>query len=459
MPKFNLKKGYNLNLEGKPIDEIIEVSSPDIIKVDPNHYKYIKPKLLVKVGDSVKVGSPLFYDKNNPDINHASPCSGKIKNIEYGERRKILGVDIENDKEYNQIELKFREKLLSLSSIPSLDKESTKKIINESGMWPLIRQRPFSKIADINSSPKSIFISMTPTYPLAANQAFVLENSNNGDGFIEGIDALSNLTDGNINVILSEDQDPSLLDTIDKVKIHYFSGPHPSGNVGVHIHYIDPISSKEDTVWYVTPQDVLKIGKVFLDAKIEKRKIITMGGPGCKSPSYLKIYEGTPISHLNEVRELEIDQSCTLISGDVLSGTHINIDDTLDFYDESFTILNNKEDRYFLGWLLPGFKNFTLTNTYVSKLLNDNNRIDHNMLNGSKRAIIPMGLWEKMLPMDLLPNFIIRSILAKDIEDMERLGIYECSSEDFALCALVCQSKIEVSQIIQDGLDLMYEEG
>ena len=458
MSTFNLKKGYNLNLDGQPSKEIFEISAPDIVRLNPNNYKYIKPKLLVKENDLVQVGSSIFYDKNNPDINYVSPCSGIIKNIDYGERRKILSIDIENDKEYNQIELEKRKKLISLSSIKSLDRESTKEIINESGMWSLIRQRPFSKIADINSSPKSIFISMNPTYPLAGNQIFMLEN-NDGEGFIEGIDALSNLTDGDINIILSEDQDPSLLNTIDNVKIHYFTGPHPSGNVGIHIHHIDPISSKNDTVWYLSPQDVSKIGKVFLDGKIRNRKVITMGGPGCKSPSYLKIYNGTPINSINENRELEIDESCILISGSVLSGTYMSINDSLNYYDECFTILKNKNDRHFLGWLLPGFKKFTLTNTYVSKLLSASDSIDHNMLNGSKRAIIPMGLWEKMLPMDLLPNFIIRSIIAKDIEDMERLGIYECSSEDFALCALVCQSKIEVSQIIQDGLDLMYEEG
>ena len=458
MPAFNLKKGYNLNLDGKPTNEIIELSIPDIVKLNPNNYKYIKPKLLVKVNDLVQVGSPIFYDKNNPDINHVSPCSGKIKNIEYGERRKVLSVDIENDKEYNQIELEKCNRLLQLSSIQNLDIGSTKKIINEAGMWPLIRQRPFSKIADINSSPKSIFISMAPTYPLAGDQIFILENDK-AEGFIEGIDALSNLTDGNINIILSDGQDPSLLNTIDNVKIHYFAGPHPSGNVGIHIHHIDPISSKDDVVWYVSAQDVSRIGKVFLNRKIDNTKVITMGGPGCKTPSYLKIYNGTPVSDINQDRELKIDKNCTLISGNVLSGSYISIDDVLNYYDECFTILKNKDNRYFLGWLLPGFKNFTLTNAYVSKLLNTNNKINHNMLNGSKRAIIPMGLWEKMLPMELLPNFIIRSILAKDIEDMERLGIYECSSEDFALCALICQSKIEVSQIIQDGLDLMHEEG
>ena len=458
MSRFNLKKGYDLNLDGKPIEEIFEISAPDIVRINPNNYKYIKPKLLLKIDDSVQVGSPLFYDKNNTDTNYTSPCSGKIKNIEYGERRKILSIDIANDKEYTQIELEKHKRLLSLSSIQNLDRESTKIIINESGMWPLIRQRPFSKIADISSNPKSIFIAMNPTYPLAGNQSFILE-SDNGEGFIEGIDALSNLTDGDINIILSEEQTPSLLNTIDGIKIHYFKGPHPSGNVGVHIHHIDPIASKEDVVWYVSAQNVSKIGKVFLNGKIDNTKIITIGGPGCDSPSYLKIYNGTPVKHIVQERELKIDDNCVLISGDVLSGSYADIDQALNCYDECFTILKNKNERHFLGWLLPGFKNFTLTNTYISRLLGSNNKIDHNMLNGSKRAIIPMGLWEKMLPMDLLPNFLIRSILAQDIEDMERLGIYECSSEDFALCALICQSKIEVSQIIEDGLDLIYEEG
>jgi Na+-transporting NADH:ubiquinone oxidoreductase subunit A len=457
MAIFNLQKGYDLHLEGKPEKEIIKISSADIIKVNPHIFKYTKPKVMVKVDDSVQVGSLLFFDKNNPTTNYASPCSGKIKSIDYGQKRKVLSINIENDKKYTQIELTELDKLFGLSSIKDLKEESTKKIINEAGMWPLIRQRPFSKVADINSSPKSIFISMKPTDPLAVDQLFTLNH--NSVGFLEGIDAVSNLTKGDINIVLDKNQDPSMLDSLDKVKIHYFSGPHPSGNVGIHMHYIDPISSKDDVAWYLSVQDVCNIGKLFVDSLINTTKIISMGGPGCKKPSYLEIYNGTPISHINKELELDINDSCVLISGSVLSGHYINLDHSLGFYHESLTILKNNNERHFLGWLLPGFNKFTLTNTFVSKFLKSNGSITHNMKNGSNRAILPIGLWEKVLPMDILPNFLIRSILAADIEDMERLGIYECAEEDFALCSLICQSKIEVSQIIQEGLDLMYEEG
>ena len=457
MTTFNLKKGYDLKLDGNPEKKIIEISAPEIVSINPQVFKYIKPKVVVKVDDSVKVGSLLFFDKNNPDINHVSPCSGKIKSIDYGERRKVLSINIENDKEYNQVELSNLDKLFSLSSIKNLKEGSTKKIINEAGMWPLIRQRPFSKVADIDSSPKSIFISMKPTEPLAADQVFVLEH--NSIGFLEGIDALSNLTKGDINIVLDEKQDPSMLDSLDKVNIHYFSGPHPSGNVGIHMHYIDPISSKEDSIWYLSVQDVCKIGRLFVDGLISTTKIITMGGPGCINPSYLEVFDGTPVSHINNEIELNIDESCIIISGIVLSGNYINLDNSINFYHETLTLLKNKNERHFLGWLLPGFNKFTLTNTFLSKLFQTNNKIDHNMKNGSNRAIVPIGMWEKVLPMDILPNFLIRSILAADIEDMEKLGIYECSEEDFALCSLICQSKVEVSQIIQEGLDLMYEEG
>ena len=457
MANFNLHKGYDLKLKGVPKKEIIVMSAPDIVKVSPQNFKYIRPKVVVKVDDLVQVGSLLFFDKNNPNINHVSPCSGKVKNIDYGEKRKVLSINIENDKQYTQVELKNLDKLYSLSSIKNLSNDSTKKIINEAGMWPLIRQRPFSKIPDINLSPKSIFISMKPTDPLAADQLFVLEH--NSVGFIEGIDVLSNLTDGDINIVLDVGQDASMLDSLDKVKIHHFSGPHPSGNVGIHIHHIDPISSKDDFVWYLSVQDVCKIGRLFVDGIISTTKIISMGGPGCKNPSYLEIYNGTSLSDINDELELNIDDSCVLISGSVLSGKYITIKESLNFYHESLSMLRNNQERHFLGWLLPGFDKFTLTNTFVSKLFNSNHNINHNMKNGSNRAIVPIGLWEQVLPMDILPNFLIRSILAADIEDMEKLGIYECSPEDFALCSLICQSKTEVSQIIQEGLDLMYKEG
>ena len=457
MATFNLKKGYDLDLKGKPQKEFVSISTPDIVKVNPQDFKYIRPKITVKIDDLVKVGTLLFFDKNNPDIKHVSPCSGKIKSIDYGERRKVLGINIENDKEYAQVELQKLDKLYSLSSINNLSKDSTKEIINEAGMWPLIRQRPFSKIPHLDSSPKSIFISMKPTDPFSLDQLFILDH--NSIGFLEGIDAISNLTDGDINVILDVNQDPSMLESLDKVKIHYFSGPHPSGNVGVHIHYIDPISSKDDSVWYLSVQDVCKIGRLFVDGIINTTKIVSMGGPSCQKPSYLEIYNGTSLSHINDDLELNIDDSCVLISGSVLSGEYIDLQKSLSFYHETLSMLQNDKERHFLGWLLPGFNAFTLTNTFVSKVLNSNHSINHNMKNGSNRAIVPIGLWEKMLPMDILPNFLVRSILAADIEDMEKLGIYECAAEDFALCSLICQSKVEVSQIIQEGLDLMYKEG
>ena len=457
MAIFNLKKGYDLNLKGKPQKEIISVSIPDIVKVNPQDFKYIRPKVTVKIDDLVKVGTLLFFDKNDPDIKHVSPCSGKIKSIDYGERRKVLSINIENDKEYAQVELKKLDALYSLSSINNLTKDSTKEIINEAGMWPLIRQRPFSKIPNLDSSPKSIFISMKPTDPLALDQLFVLDH--NSVGFLEGIDAISNLTDGNINVVLDVNQDPSMLESLDKVKVHHFSGPHPSGNVGIHIHYIDPISSKDDSVWYLSIQDVCKIGRLFVDGIINTTKVVSMGGPSCKNPAYLEIYNGTSVSHINDELKLDVNESCVLISGSVLSGKYIDLEKSLSFYDESLSMLKNNKERHFLGWLLPGFNTFTLTNTFISKLFNSNNTTNHNMKNGSNRAIVPIGLWEKVLPMDILPNFLIRSILAADIEDMEKLGIYECDPEDFALCSLICQSKVEVSQIIQEGLDLMYNEG
>ena len=456
MSTFDLKKGYNLFIGTEPEQNITEISSPELIKINPFDFKYIKPKSLVKVGDKVLVGTPILMDKNNPDFKYTSPCSGSIDEIDYGERRKLNSINIKNDHQYEQLEqtiLKQNEH----KTVKSMDVDILKNIILESGLWCTIRRRPFSTIPSIDKPPKSIFVSFTPTYPLAGDQSFILNHDSNG--FFQGLDILSRLTDGFVHLCMGRGQKIPHLDSLKKVKVHYFSGPHPSGNIGVQIHHIDPISNRNDYVWYIHPQDICSLGKLFQTNLINSSKVITIGGTGCTSPQYVKIKRGTPVNHILKELNLDIDDRSCFISGDVLSGKKITTEHSVGFYDECITILKEEKTREFLGWLSFGFNKFTITNSYLSRF--NVNRPSHKgtMKNGSERPIVPIGLWEKMLPMDILPTFLIKSILAEDIEDMERLGIYETAGEDFALCSFICQSKVEVSQIIENGLKLVHDDG
>ena len=246
------------------------------------------------------------------------------------------------------------------------------------------------------------------------------------------------------------------LDLDSNVNVNYFSGPHPSGNIGVHIHHLQPIANRDDLVYYLSLQDMISMVKTYNSGKYHFNKIVSCGGTGLDRPSYYKIRRGTLI------RDIVGDIDSTIyriISGDVLSGKATSLDDSLNSFDEILSVIPEIKEREFVGWALPGLKKYSLSNTFVSSALGLQSSNLETGLNGSIRAIIPFGRWEKVLPMDIYPDFLVKSILAKDIDQMEKLGIYECDPEDFALCAFSCQSKIEVSSIIQNGLDFVELEG
>ena len=433
MKRFVIKKGHNLIVEGAPDKSVVDVKDSNIIAFNPSAIKNIKVKLLVKKGDFVKIGTPLFFDKKNDKALFASSCSGTIKDIVFGPRRIVERIEVDNDKK-NESEI--------------LNNNVNKENLLNSGLWTYLRQRPYSKIPHYSSNPKSIFISAMPTEPFALDNKYLF---NQLTYLQKGIDCLKEIFDCPINLSVSD----NTFDSLSNVNFYNFNTLHPAGNVGIQIHHIDPIKDSTDYRWYLSLQDLDRMGQFFETGIYPNYKYLSIGGNAGNNQAIYKMLIGTPISHMQDINTKNI----RIISGDILSGKETISENSINYHDEVLSIITTDTKKEFLGWLMPGIKKYSLSNTFLSKLISNKKSILNTKKNGSVRTIIPMGNWDKVLPMDILPEFLVKNILANDIEMMEKLGIYECSPEDFALCSFVCQSKVEVSDIIESGLDIMEVEG
>ena len=444
--KFLIKKGLDLKIKGYPAASTQQVSLPSSACIDPRIFKGIKPKLTVNVGDEVLIGTQLFFDKNNPECKFVSQHSGKIKDIKFGKRRVVENIVIETDGHDKCKEYDF--------NLDTRNAVNIRKILIETGMWTFLRQRPFSKIPLSSSSPKALFVSTMSTAPNSFDFSNILKDRSKD--FVKGIKMLSLMLDVKINICSSIEAQEAFNFGNSNVDLHQFKGPHPSGNVGIHIHKIDPIKDKNDTVWYINPQDVSDIGSFFNnDGRIFNRKNIAVSGEGVENPSHASIYKDSSAKDI--LSNYNITDGSSVVSGDILSGCIIDLDSSMSRYHDTLSICLNKVERKFMGWLDPGFNALTASRTFLSSIFSNKIFSSNMALNGSRRSIIPFGYWEDVLPLDVLPTFLVKSILANDIEEMEELGIYECDPEDFALCSFVCQSKLEVSSIIESGL-LFVEE-
>jgi Na+-transporting NADH:ubiquinone oxidoreductase subunit A len=445
--EIRLKKGLNIHLLGDA-DKVYASTKPtEKYVVKPTDFHGLMPKLCVKVGDKLKAGTPLFYDKYNEKINFCSPISGAVTDIVRGEKRKIMEVVIKADTEivYEQF---------TTASADSLSREQIIKTMLKAGIWPFVRQKPYDIIANPADMPKAIFISTFSTAPLAIDNDFALYGMD--ELFQKGLDYIVKLSSGKTHLNTDGNTNPSKVFSAAKgVQINKVSGPHPAGNVGVQIHQIDPIN-KGDVVWYLHPQDVIAIARLFTVGKYDVSRIVALCGSQIQKPRYYRSIAGACISNL--LNENTKDGKSRIISGDILSGTQINTDGCLGFYDSQLTVVPEGDEAEFLGWMLPGLHKFSASKTFLSWLFPSKKyNLDTNM-HGEERAYVMTGEYEKVLPMDIYPTHLIKAIMIEDVELMENLGIYEVSPEDLALCEFVCTSKIEVQSIIRQGLDLVRKE-
>ena len=445
--EIRLKKGLNIHLLGDA-DKVYASTKPtEKYVVKPTDFHGLMPKLCVKVGDKVKAGTPLFYDKYNEKINFCSPINGEVTDIVRGEKRKIMEVVIKADTEivYEQF---------TTASADSLSREQIIEAMLKAGIWPFVRQKPYDIIANPVDMPKAIFISTFSTAPLAIDNDFALYGMD--ELFQKGLDYIVKLSNGKTHLNTDGNTNPSKVFSAAKgVQINKISGPHPAGNVGVQIHQIDPIN-KGDVVWYLHPQDVIAIARLFTAGKYDVSKIVALCGSQIQKPRYYRSIAGACISNL--LNENTKDGKSRIISGDILSGTQINTDGCLGFYDSQLTVVPEGDEAEFLGWMLPGLHKFSASKTFLSWLFPSKKyNLDTNM-HGEERAYVMTGEYEKVLPMDIYPTHLIKACMIEDVELMENLGIYEVSPEDLALCEFVCTSKIEVQSIIRQGLDLVRKE-
>ncbi|PIP53944.1 MAG: NADH:ubiquinone reductase (Na(+)-transporting) subunit A [Bacteroidetes bacterium CG23_combo_of_CG06-09_8_20_14_all_32_9] len=444
---IKLIKGLNIRIKGKVKNIFLPCVKSQWVALKPDDFKGVIPKLLLKPGDLVKAGTPVFCDKLNPEVKFASPVSGKVFAVNRGERRKILEIVIETDGKQEYIQHK-------ISEIETLSRQNVIDEMLDNGLWAYIIQRPFGIIANHNAPPKAIFISGFDTAPLAPDIDFILKGQE--ENLQAGINILQKLTNGKIYVgINGKSVNPSIFEKIKGIEITRFSGPHPAGNVGIQIHHISPVN-KGEIVWVIAPADVVIIGKYFSKGIYDVSRIIALTGSEVINTGYVKTVAGTQISFIGKNNLSKIEKR--FISGNVLTGTTIPENGYLGFYHNMITVIPEGNYYEFLGWIMPGFKKFSSTRTFASWLTPKKEYTLDTNYHGAERAFVMTGKYEKVVPMDILPQHLIKAALIEDIELMENLGIYEVVEEDLALCEFVCTSKIEVQAILRKALDFVKKE-
>lgn len=443
--RINIKKGLQIPLMGEPEAIFRGIISSDSVSIYPGDFCGVVPKLAVKINDRVKAGSPLFHDKNHIDMLFASPVSGTITAVERGEKRRILHIEIKADREteYENFEKK---------PIPTLSADEVKASIMEAGIWFLIKQRPYDVVANPDKTPRDIFVTAFDSAPLAPSYNFILEGQE--ADLQTGLDALAKLTSGKVYLSVRPQPRNEASLNAKNVVVTEFAGPHPAGNVGVQINRLSPVNRGE-TVWALNALDVAVIGRLFRKGIVDLTRTVALSGSEVKQTGYYKMVPGTQLSALFEDNVTE-GIPLRYISGNVLTGTKIEKNGSLRAYHSQITVIpEGKNIHETLGWASFSSNRYSAGCTYPH--LKKKYRLDARIL-GGLRAIIVSNEYDKVFPMDIYPEQLLKAIIAFNIDKMENLGIYEVAPEDFALCEFVDTSKLEIQRIVRAGLDLLRKE-
>lgn len=443
---IKLRKGLDINLKGKAAAEVMSVKEPGFYALIPDDFTGVTPKVVVKEQEYVMAGGPLFVDKNHPELKFVSPVSGVVTSVERGARRKVMSITVEAAAEQDYEEFGKKD-------VSKMSGEQVKEALLNGGMFAFIKQRPYDVVADPTVAPRAIFVSAFDSNPLAPEFEMALKGEE--ANFQTGLDALAKMAKTYLSI--SVKQNAAALTQAKNVEINVFDGPHPAGNVGVQINHIAPVN-KGETVWTIDPQAVIFIGRLFNTGHVDMTRTVAVTGSEVKKPAYCKLKVG---ALLTDVFAGNVNTSCELryISGNVLTGKQIAANGFLGAFHSQVTVIPEGNDVHeMLGWIMPRFNEFSTSRSYFSWLMGKKEyRLDAR-IKGGERHMIMSNEYDRVLPMDIMPEYLIKAIIAGDIDQMEALGIYEVAPEDFAICEFVCSSKMELQRIVREGLDMLRRE-
>ena len=444
---IKLRKGLDINLKGKAAAEVKPVKEPGFYALIPDDFTGVSPKVVVKEQEYVMAGGPLFIDKNHPEVKFVSPVSGVVTSVERGARRKVMSITVEAAAEQDFEEFGRKE-------VASMDAQAVKEALLESGMFAFVRQRPYDVIADPSVAPRAIFVSAFDSSPLAPDFEFVLKGQE--ADFQTGLSALAKIAKTYLGV--SVHQTSSALTGAKDVAVTVFDGPHPAGNVGVQINHIAPVN-KGETVWTVDPQAVIFIGRLFNTGRVDLTRTVALTGSEVLKPAYCKLKVGALLTNVF-AGNVTPDSELRYISGNVLTGKQISANGFLGAFHSQLTVIPEGSGVHeMLGWIMPRTGDFSVSHSYFSWLSGRKKEyVLDARVKGGERHMIMSNEYDRVFPMDILPEYLIKAIIAGDIDRMEALGIYEVAPEDFALCEFVCSSKMELQRIVREGLDMLRKE-
>ncbi len=444
---IKISKGLDLPITGSPEQTISDGATVSTVAVLGPDYVGMRPSMSVKVGDQVKLGQQLFTDKKTAGVKYTAPGSGEVVAVNRGQRRvlqsvviKLNGTDAESFDSFSEAELE------------TLDRDKVVSNLVDSGLWTTLRTRPFSKVPEIESTPRSIFVTAMDTNPLAANAELIIKEEE--QAFTNGLKVLTRLTEGKVFVC----QKPGVtLPSVNGTSKEEFDGPHPAGLAGTHIHFLDPVSEGK-TVWSINYQDVIAFGKFFISGQIPTGRIIALGGPGAKNPRLIRTRVGASLEELL-ADELNSGEQ-RVVSGSVLDGTTAEgVMAFLGRYHLQVSVLPEKREREFLASMTAGGDRFSIKRAFLSAFTGGPSMPMNTSQYGSKGSVLAIGSFEKVLPLDVLPNFLLLSLAAGDTDQAQDLGCLELAEEDLALCNYVCAGKNDYGIMLRDALTTIEKEG
>lgn len=446
---IKIRRGLDLPISGAPEQTIVDGPKVRSVAVIGFDYHGMKPTMAVQVGDKVKLGQLLFTDKKTEGIRYTAPAAGTVSAINRGEGRVLQSVVVDVDGDDAEVFTSY-----SAADLPGLSADTIRDDLNSAGLWTALRTRPYSKVPALDSTPHSIFITATDTNPLAAQPDVIVRE--HAEDFVHGITVLTGLTQGKVYLCKSPAADIPAPNN-DRVVVREFGGVHPAGNAGTHIHFLDPVSANK-SVWTIGYQDVIAVGKLFTTGKLFTDRVVSLAGPQVEQPRLVRTRLGANLQELT-AGQLKAGGN-RVISGSIFGGrTARGAFAYLGRYHNQVSVLLEGNDRPMLHYLRPGFEFFSTMPVYISGLFKGKKFNFTTTTGGGERAMVPVGSYEKVMPLDILPTQLLRSLIVGDTEMAQKLGCLELDEEDLALCTFVCPGKYEYGPILRDNLTLIEKEG